>query len=273
MQFFKHYHNTDTSTFIQKVIKVHGLIGYAWWYLLLELLCEKFNGESVLVQLTVSEVAKKLRIKPAKVHSIISSFSELSHNQAITKLESNHNQDNFDGFIIIISAHILLDLQDRDFKRARKDRAESAPKNKIKNKDKEREKEKEKERPVPQDFKSCEKVTSDFIINLFNEKLAGVGKVKSYPSYSLSPNSIDDLKSILGFPDFKTRSQWENYFAQIAKSDFLTTRGTCTLPWVLNSNNAFKVLSGQYQNFQENGLDEYHANMAKLAEKYAGVSA
>lgn len=138
MQFFKHYNNMDSSTFIQKVIKKHGLLGYAHWNLLLELMCLRFNGESILVQLTVPEVASKLRIKSARVHSIISSFSELGNNQVITKLESNNNQDNFDGFIIIISAPILVDLQDRDFKYSRKERVEDdAKKEELRTKKKE----------------------------------------------------------------------------------------------------------------------------------------
>lgn len=130
-KYFKHYENADDSEFVQKVIKKLGLVGYAQWMLLLELMVSKYNGKSILIRLTVQEVATKLRIKSSRSHFIISQFSELSNNEVITKLESNDNQANFDGFIIIISAPILSDLQAKDFGRQRSVRAKSAPRLEI----------------------------------------------------------------------------------------------------------------------------------------------
>jgi len=125
MQFFKHYHNADSSKEIQIIIKKYGLKGYAHWFLLLELMCEKFDGESSIVELTTSEVASKLRIKSSRVHSVITQFESLLHNQS-----------NKDDFIIIIDCPLLLDLQDRDYKYARKVRVDSDAKKKNKDKDK-----------------------------------------------------------------------------------------------------------------------------------------
>lgn len=132
MQYFKHYHNASTSIKIQKIIKEHGVLGYGQWFLLLELLCEKFDGESDMIRLTTAEVIQKLRTKPAAVRQVLARFAGLADILA-----------DIDGFEIIIQCPLLLDLQDKDFKHATKKRRESDAKNKIKNKDKEEDKDKE----------------------------------------------------------------------------------------------------------------------------------
>lgn len=268
MQYFKHYHNADSSEFNQKVIKEFGLIGYAHWNLLLELMCGKFKGDSILIRLTVPEVATKLRVKPARVHSIISRLSELSENQVITKLESNHNQDNLDGFVIIISAPILVDLKEKDFARARTVRAVSALRDRVKNKNKEEEIEKE-DTALFVSKDSLSKVTPDKIIDLFNLKFKDVGKMKQTPSFGLPRSVLDDFKIMLGFTDFQKIESWESYFDLVSKSKFLTTQFTPSIAWLFKSENAFKVLGGQYQDKDGAELgDEWEKTKAMMEEKY-----
>jgi len=61
MPWFKHYNNASTSLSIQKMMIDLGIIGYAYYFLLLELLCSKFDGSNCVIDLTLSEVAVKLR--------------------------------------------------------------------------------------------------------------------------------------------------------------------------------------------------------------------
>jgi hypothetical protein len=115
-------------------------------------------------------------------------------------------------------------------------------KDKDKEKDKDKVKEKEKE--------ESPKITPEKIITLFNNKLAGTGKIKHAPFF-LPSGLIEDFKIITGFKEFQSLETWENYFNLVAQSDFLTKEFTPSLAWLLKSDNAFKVLSGQYQNKEE----------------------
>lgn len=171
MQFFKHYEGASKSVFVQLVEANLGLIGYARWMKLLELACSHFDGESTILTFTKKELAEKLNMKPFNVEKLIQNFIDLdvekkviqwpdyssvmatlppsqvesNHNPAIIQLESSYNPAITNSLIIIIDMPIIAELKDRDFKRARKDRAETALRIRIKNKNKEKEEEKEKE--------------------------------------------------------------------------------------------------------------------------------
>lgn len=174
MQYFKHYHNADSSTFIQKLINDHGLVAYAQWFLMLELLCEKFDGEATLIELTRSEVALKLRIKSGRVDVVLKWFSSLLDNQT-----------NSTDFILKIDAPILLCLQDKDFKYATKVRREKGAKNKNKE---ERIKKKNKIKSIDV-FGPHEKLVDDFN-RAYLEKV----KIKTQESWLATYSDHDWLK-------------------------------------------------------------------------------
>ena len=129
MPWFKHYNNASTSLSIQKMMIELGVIGYAYYFLLLELLCSKFDGSNCVIDLTLSEVAVKLRIKSGRVQVILKSFSSSN----LVTLESL-------GVIIRINAPILLELKSKDFARARRESVSEAEstllRKRLKNKNK-----------------------------------------------------------------------------------------------------------------------------------------
>lgn len=129
MPWFKHYNNASTSLSIQKMMLDLDVVGYAYYFLLLELLCSKFDGFNCVIDLTTREVGVKLRIKSGRVQVILRSFSESN----LLTWESH-------GVIIRINAPILLELKDKDFRRASRQRANDAPvaslRKRLKNKNK-----------------------------------------------------------------------------------------------------------------------------------------
>lgn len=262
MQFFKHYHNSDSSTFVQKVIKEHGLLGYAHWNLLLELMCGKFNGDSILIQLTVPEIAQKLRVKPARVHSIISSFSELGNNQVITKLESSNNQDNFDGFIIIISAPILVDLQDRDFKYTRSLRADSDAKNKIKNKNKNKIKKEEKNAPVEKLSPEAEalhnEITKPFLQKVNSKTIETWTKKYSDQKWVLL-ELIAAIEWIFNNPNKAPKSNYGTFFSGWLKRGWENHRKK--LPSV-SSDQTYGLKAGSMRDYVQGMMDSFNASEA-----------
>jgi hypothetical protein len=140
----------------------------------------------------------------------------------------------------------------------------SSPIYEAKDKDKEKDKVKDKEKEKDGKF-----VNPDFVIKLFNQKLGGVGKIKKCPSFGLPSSLIEDFKIISGFKEFQEIETWENYFNSVSQSNFLTKEFTPSLAWLLKSENAFKVLGGQYQNKIKNEpSDEWNRSIAELQEKY-----
>jgi len=90
------------------------------------------------------------------------------------------------------------------------------------------------------------------IINLFNQIIAGNGRVQYYAGVVLPPRARDDYITLCGFPEFQTPEDYEEYFKLISETPKLM--GTderfninITLPWIINPDNAMKIKSGQYK--------------------------
>jgi len=84
------------------------------------------------------------------------------------------------------------------------------------------------------------------IVELFNSKLAGKGKMKPCPGFFLPATIVQDFITMRSYPKFDLIETWETYFGMVAKSSFLTNVFTPSLAWLLKPENAFKVFSGQY---------------------------
>lgn len=91
-------------------------------------------------------------------------------------------------------------------------------------------------------------IKPDQIVKLFNDKLAGVGKIKPCPAFFLPSSLVLEIKELFQNKEFQSLEFWEKYFSMVSKSDFLTNNFTPSLAWLLKPENAFKVLSGQYDN-------------------------
>ena len=109
MPWFKHYNNASSSLSIQKMMRKLGVAGYGQYFLLLELCCSKFDGTDFIIDLSLTELAVKLKIKSSRVEVILKSFQE-----------SNLLSYSSDDFIFKIEMPILMDLQGKDFKHNRK---------------------------------------------------------------------------------------------------------------------------------------------------------
>lgn len=117
MKWFKHYSNADSSLKLQKILDEMGVEGYAHYWLLLELLCEKYDGESTIIELHFNEISAKVRIKfSKKLEKVLQKFADFS----LFSLEIR-------GKVYKINAPILLKLKQKDFKRSRPESDSVAP--------------------------------------------------------------------------------------------------------------------------------------------------
>lgn len=244
MKWFKHYGSASHSVAVNKIIDEFGLEGYARWFLLLELMTEKMEDESCKFEFHFREISAKVQIKFSKK---LGTFLQKLHDFSLIKLEIQEK-------VYKIECPILLDLMSRDFKKARTNRAETAPKNKIKNKEKEEDKEytsKPKTSRLKLDsYDEKNKPTSSFVVNLWNETCVGSGKIK--PAQMLSNLDLRNFLELRRHLPFE--KNWKAYFENFALSDTLNGTGDlnfcASISWALKPDNASKVLNGQYQNVE-----------------------
>lgn len=242
MKYFRHFSNASSSLKIQKVLDQMGLEGYAQYFLLLELLNEKFDGKNTKIELHFNEISAKVRIKFSKKLETfvqkLADFSLLSYQLS--------------GKVYEIDCPMLLELMDKDSKYNRKKRSpddQDATLEGEVNKDRDLKldlNKEEREKSVETFSLPSGNITTDVVLKLFNAKLGGVGKIKHTPFFM--PSAIlEDFKILTGFSDFQKVETWENYFTMASQSSFITQKLAPSLAWFFKSENAFKVLGGQYQ--------------------------
>lgn len=145
MKWFKHYHGASSNIAVSNLILKFGHEGYALYMLLLELLCEKFDGENSEFEIHQTEILQKLRIsKIKKFDRFIASMNVEFISMPVENRVTVEKSQTF-NFTYKVIAPLLLLLQDRDFKKTRVSRRGDAPKNKIENKNKIEIKDKEEE--------------------------------------------------------------------------------------------------------------------------------
>lgn len=137
MKFFKHFVDGHDSTAMTKVIEEFGLIGYAAYFIIMELgiaKIDKIRDQELGLsdcKFTLHEriLRQKLRMKP----STVDHFLTVCQSVGLLTVFKDHQQFNFE-------VPKVLEFFDRDAKRARQERAAGAPKKEDKDKDKERDK-------------------------------------------------------------------------------------------------------------------------------------
>jgi len=106
MRWFKHYSNATESTRLNFLLAEKGVEGYGFYWLLLELLCAKFDGTQRVIVLSLDEVLAKFRLNnKRKLVSLL---------EVLNKLELIPNKTC--GKFLQIDAFILLKLKQKDFK-------------------------------------------------------------------------------------------------------------------------------------------------------------
>lgn len=190
MQWFKHYSNVSESNILNKIEAEFGLEGYARYFKLLELLARKFDGTSDehFVIITPTLMAH-LRIYH---FNVLRMFLECLHNVGIMSVKC-------DKRLCEISTPILLELQSRDFKSARLERASTAPKNKIENKSKIKIKIKNNINTISTELKNSDSAPAENIINL-NSKFKKPTQVEL--------DSFDTPDSIINALPFDVKERW-----------------------------------------------------------------
>lgn len=113
MKWFKHYATAQQSELLAEILEEMGNEGYGIYWRILELLCSNYDGESVIFSFRTSTLKRQLGIKGNNKLKVICGL--LDNNLVISAKLSEKS--------VIFEAPILSKLQDRDFKKSRKNRA------------------------------------------------------------------------------------------------------------------------------------------------------
>lgn len=133
MRWFKHYSNANTNPMIQEIIASKGLDFAMRYWLLLEYLCEEFKEDSTEFNISTSVFSSRIHIKHIKkLESFAQVLTEISAKFDGNSIEIQKISNNFWK----IKTDILLKLMSRDYKKARTNRAPTAPKKENKKKNK-----------------------------------------------------------------------------------------------------------------------------------------
>lgn len=211
MKWFKHYSNAHTNHFIQAIISESGLEDAMRYWLLLELLCEEFDKDSV--EFLVSDVRLKtaLYIKhDKKLVNFIRILTEFSVNFDRNLVEFQKISKNFWK----IKTPIILELMGKDFKRQRQSGVTATPKKKEERK-KKKEMIKEKNGPqsqLPVSEKPKPPALENLLVFLDQESLDWLGHVptKTQKTWiaNWKPETIaDELDCAMLWDDGRTKSK------------------------------------------------------------------
>lgn len=283
MKWFKHFSNAYKSLKINSMIDDLGIKGYGYYWLLVEVLAENFDGTNDVITLHYVELSSRIRIK---------SRSKLI--QFLQKMES-HSLLSYknSGEFFEIKFPILKELQDRDSKYNKPKRVSSATKATLEEEVEEDKKKNKSNTPlvplsegsnllelpdqnkieihsavnqslnsdmerqnVPSEFdpkkwvgtegpKVSPKFTPDELMDLWNQKMGAEF------GYSRGFGGGDHRKHVMESLNYlKTAEAWCELFDKCKKSKHLTggseSGWTVNLLWLVNYDNALKVLSDVY---------------------------
>lgn len=272
MRYFRHFSNARTSIKLQNLRADLGMAGYGKYWALMELLNDKFDGVTTSVEIHHKEMQSTLQARSVELGlSFIRSLVELG----LLTIEGLNPTS------LIIGCPILVELMDKDSKYNRKTRKDATLEVKVEVKvDKEVKVDTFKSDefyPVTFENNLKKEISFETLSELFNRILSGQGKIQ-HAQLFCPPSMIDNLRETIQKPEFQKIEFWEKYFERVKISNFLKgnskTNFTVNLLWLIKLENAYKVLSGQYDNTLGDGIDEeYKARMKALELKYDGVSA
>lgn len=236
----KHYSNARQSEFLSKLYAKYGWEGYGKYWGLLELLATSYDGNEPIFHVPRETVRALFGVRS---WNDLQSFVDWLTNERVLKFALCEN-------VYRIEAPILLDLLNRDFKRARKERVESAPReDKSKNKKKDKEKEGDTATALPR---------LALLWNSFSGKLP-----KVVASNSKRKKSADQRLKEYG------DEKWIAAIVRVAESDFcngLNDRSwVATFDWILKPDSYLKITEGKYDNRKSLSQKDIH-NIKKTQE-------
>lgn len=154
MKWFKHYTGTLGSESMSNLIRDCGLEGYARYWILLEYLASLFDGESASFRVPIEIIRGLFRVRSWNGLDMV--VERLTTVRGINIKRS--------GNVYEIEAPILLELLDRDFKKARKLRETVALTPRL---------DKDKDKEVEVEFTKKESATNKFH-NSFNAEYQNI---------------------------------------------------------------------------------------------------
>jgi hypothetical protein len=204
MKWFKHFHNADSSHKLALLMENHGKSAYAEYWLLLELLCEKYKGDEEQIEVTEGELCRKLRRPfPKKMKTFLKALQNLSI------LDYKENEKTFK-----FETRILWELKQKDFARARRESKPEA----IKSPPREKREEKREKNNTPKPPKggitldqSCE-----IIVDVWNQT-AEVVKLSKITLPLAEKRKANLKKAIKQMPDL---FDWGKAISIIAEKPF-----------------------------------------------------
>ena len=175
MKWFKHYHNADTSRKLCLLIESHGVAAYGHYWLLLELLCEKYKADETKILVTEGELCRKLRKPfPKKMKT----FLEVFRNLSLFNYKVHEKTFEFE-------VGILSELKQKDFRKPQINSAPTANKPPLREK---RIRDKSEEEDVLQTTSKKPQITEQDVINAWdklNQKISN--------RFQLTRNQVNKL--------------------------------------------------------------------------------
>jgi hypothetical protein len=221
VRYFKHYSNARRSESLSILIAEHGLEAYARYWILLEFLAEEFDGKTTSFRYHVSTVRELLRIQSWTKLQLVCNQLSTVRGIALRQIET----------VLEIDAPILLDLLNRDFKNARTERDQTAPKIKIKKKNK------DKEGEVPA-------TALPALALLWNDHSNKLPKV-------IASNDKRKKAADMRLKEYG-EEKWISAIQRIANSDFCNGLNDkswiATFDWILQPDVFLKITEGKYDN-------------------------
>jgi hypothetical protein len=267
MEYFKHFTNANENTVIIEAMNRFGHLGYAAWFILLEMCAEKMTKNqnetytNVHIKFSFSErlVRQKLRISRTKVEEILNFFQTFS-------LLSWERVDNE----LKIELPKLLESLDRDQRRARQARDNAAPRARLEYKNKEyknKESKKEEKRTLRND--DSVKTESNEDVKLLIAHYCDAWKTKYKTNVSMSGKWVGNAKTLIRDHGLKKSTYLINAFMQMNDSWFIKKRHAFDLILTnLAEINHFAGTGISVTNAQLNQLDKTQSN--KKAAEEAG---
>lgn len=250
MDYFKHYATASDSKSLNKIFDQFGHKGIAFWWMLLELCSEHWDGKSKPeFEFHSRTVVTKLK---SSLRSVVP-WLELCSDLGMCAFAKNETQ------LTIMIPKLMKIKTSRSVIKSNKKQLPV-----YLDIDLEKEEDIEKER-----------LNHKQLIKIYNSILGDVAK---YDAWFFSGEMREDFETACGFPGFQEKQTWINYFTRVSKSDFLTGKKPgssfkASLPWLLRSKNMAKVLSSGYDNQEQIGANTDAYEALKKREQELGESA
>jgi hypothetical protein len=231
MKWFKHYSNASTSAKLNILMEKHGIEGYGKYWLLVELLADKWSGDEPRFEIHYSTIKQRLRTYHDKItRRFLKDLNE-------SRLMSIECKDN----LCTIYFPKLLEIKDNHTKNLQVSSPKLAPR-----------KEKKREEKKRLDKKG---IAPDTVVQLWNNFMSdthgfchGIGTGKHLENF------VESRKFLI------TENQWISLFEEvrnIKQPDNEDFNWTPNLTWLCDYDNALKILNGNMATKKSSWLDSY----------------